>query len=65
MAKIEWKVWNMHKDWQPMKATTLDEAARELAAKGPYAEEAQIRIDGKVIDYHPPRQQPNFGPYGW
>ena len=60
--KLEWKVWNIHKEWQPMCATTLEQAARELTAKGPYAEEAQIRIDDlEVMAFVPARPLVNFG----
>jgi len=64
MSKIEWKVWNIHKEWQPLKATTLKEAARELQAKMPYSEEAKIRVDGKkVYDFTPANPPINFGPF--
>lgn len=64
MARIEWKVWNIHKEWQSLRATTMDEAARELQDKMPYSEEAQIRVDGKdVYKFHPKRDNINFGPW--
>jgi hypothetical protein len=60
---LEWKVWNIHKDWQPMKATTLEEAARELQNHMPYSEEAKIRIDGKEILNYTFVPKSNFGPF--
>lgn len=59
--KIEWRVWNIHKEWQPLRATTMDEAARELQEKMPYSEEAIIRVDGKdEYEFRPQRSNLNF-----
>lgn len=62
--RLEWKVWNIHKDWQPMKATSLEEAAKELQAKMPYSEEAKIRVDGgEVRKFVPQRAKKFWGPF--
>ena len=31
--KIEWHVWNIHNDWQPLNATTEDAASTPLEHK--------------------------------
>ncbi len=41
--RLEWKVWFIHEEWQPLNATSIDEATKEIMRKGPLAEEAKIR----------------------
>lgn len=57
-------IWTT-KDWVPLKATTLEEANTELAAMMPYTEDGtQVRTDdGKVYNWTPPQDSPNFGDF--
>ncbi len=41
--KLEYRIPFIHEPWQPLRATTLDGATRELMAMGPHTEEAQLR----------------------
>lgn len=64
--KLEYKVWNIHKDWQPLAATTLEEATDEVDRMDPYTEEAQLRDKetGQIYTrQRPTRPQLNFGPF--
>ena len=50
----EYKVWNMHDDWQPLEANDLEEAWEELdRILGPYGEEARIRDEDGEIHERP------------
>ena len=62
--RLEYKVWNIHKDWQPLKATNLEDAAREVAAGDPYNEEAVLRDaeTGQTWSRRRPETKINFGP---
>ena len=41
--KFEYYIPFVTSDWKPLRATTADEAARELARMGVYGEEARLR----------------------
>ncbi len=63
--QLEYKVWNIHTEWQPLSATTLEGAVDELGHMGPYTEEAQVRDKetGQVYTrQRPAAPQLNFGP---
>ena len=63
--KYQWRVWNIHKDWQDLKAETLDQAGEELKKHLPYSEEAQVKevSTGKVFNWRPPKPAIDFGPF--
>ncbi len=62
--KLQWKVWNIHDDWQDMVATTMEQANSELLGKMPYSEEAQVKNveTGEIFNWKPPKNTINFGP---
>ena len=41
--KLEYRIPFVSDEWKPMKAESLHEADREIAAIGPYGEEAIVR----------------------
>lgn len=62
---LEYKAWNIDTEWQPLSATTLEGAAKELDQMGPHMEEAKVRDKDSGQTYG--RQRPtasrlNFGP---
>lgn len=62
---LEYRIPFVQPDWMPLRATTLEQANRELEAMLPHSEEAQVRdTDGRVLNWTPPakRNEPNFGP---
>lgn len=56
--KLEYRITFIHETWRSLRATTLDEATRELMAMGPHTEEAQLR-DADTGDIYP-----QTAPYG-
>ena len=70
--RYQWKVWNIHKEWQDMKATSLDAARMELKRYEPYSEEAKIKEveSGEIYNYRTKKTEGydlDFGPFssGW
>lgn len=65
--QLDWRNMWITKDWKPLKATTLEEANKELADMMPYTEDGtqvRDRNTGKVFNWTPPREpEMNFGPF--
>jgi hypothetical protein len=65
--KLEWKNCWMHKEWQPMAATTMEEAQWYLESRLPQTEDGTLIRNvetGEVFKWNPPREPAiNWGPF--